>query len=71
MAHCPQVVDFGRLDLRDDSNEIGRVTQITVMQKELHTGFMAISVNVVDTTSVETRGTTDNTMDLRKLVRKK
>ena len=64
MAHCPKIVNFGRLDLRDDTNEIGRVTQITVMQKELHTGFMAIFVNMVDATSVETRGTTDNTMNL-------
>jgi DNA integrity scanning protein DisA with diadenylate cyclase activity len=64
VTHGTQVVDFYRLDLANDGDEIGGIAQVTVMQKELDTSIMTILVDVLDTTSVETRGTTDNTMDL-------
>ena len=65
MTHGTQIVDFLRLDLGNDADEIGGVAQVTVMQKELDSAIMTILVDVLDTSSVETRGTTDNTMDLK------
>jgi hypothetical protein len=40
------------------------------MQKELDSSIVTILVEVLDTSSVETRGTTDNTMDLKEKERK-
>jgi hypothetical protein len=65
VTHGTQVVDFLRLDLGNDGDEIGGVAQVTVMQKELDSTIVTILVDVLDTPSVERRGTTDDTMDLK------
>jgi hypothetical protein len=65
VTHGTQVVDFLRLDLGNDADKIGGVAQVTIMQKKLDSSIMTILVDVIDTSSVETRGTTDNTMDLK------
>mmetsp|Transcript_11082 Transcript_11082/g.17785 ORF Transcript_11082/g.17785 Transcript_11082/m.17785 type:complete len:277 (-) Transcript_11082:110-940(-) len=63
VTHGTQIVNFGGFDAGNDSNQIGSIAQITVMQVHFDACFMAISVNVVDTTRVETRRTTDDSMD--------
>jgi hypothetical protein len=65
VTHGTQVVDFLRLDPGNDADEIGGVAQVTVMQKKFDSSIMTILVNVIDASSVETRGATDNTMDLK------
>ena len=35
VAHCSEVIDFGRADIRDDCNEIGGITKITVVKEKL------------------------------------
>mmetsp|Transcript_14834 Transcript_14834/g.30585 ORF Transcript_14834/g.30585 Transcript_14834/m.30585 type:complete len:350 (-) Transcript_14834:231-1280(-) len=55
MTHGSQVVDFIGLDAGNKANQVGGIAQITIVQKNLDTGFMAIAVNVVNTTCVEAR----------------
>ena len=65
MTHCTKVVDFSGSDISDDGNQIGSITKISVrMKEEFHSGFVSVSVDVVDSASVEGRGTTNDSMDL-------
>lgn len=48
----------------DNANKIGCITQIAIMKEELHTGFMTVTVDVVNTASVERRRTTNDSMNL-------
>lgn len=65
VGHGTEIVDLSRLDIGDDGDEIGGIAQISVVKKDLDSSLVTVSVNVIDTTSVEARGTTDNTMDLQ------
>ena len=64
VTHGTQVVDLGRLDVVDDGNEVGGIAQVSVMQENLDSSLMAISVDVLNTSCVEATGTTDNSVDL-------
>jgi len=64
VAHCSEVIDFGRADIRDNCNEIGGITKITVVKEKLDSGLMPIPVDVIDTASVERGRTTNNSMNL-------
>ena len=64
MTHSTQVVDFIGLHIGDDGNKIGCIAKITIMKEELHTGFMTVTVDVVNTASVERRRTTNDSMNL-------
>lgn len=64
MTHCTKVVDFSGSDISDDGDQIGSITKISVMKEEFHSGFVSVSVDVVDSASVEGRGTTNDSMDL-------
>jgi hypothetical protein len=65
VTHGSQVVYFGWLDFRNDRNKIGRIAQVTIMQIQLHPRFMSITVNMIDTSGVETGGPTNDSMDLK------
>ena len=58
MALRSEIVDFVRLDLLDDPNQIGRIRQISVVQLEPYVSLMRILVLVVDAIGVKRRGTT-------------
>lgn len=66
MTHGSKIVDFVGFDLRNDGNEACGVAQIAVMQEKFHSSLMAVSIDVIDTTSIEARGTTNNSMNLPK-----
>lgn len=65
VTHGPKIVDFSWLDLRNDTNKIGGITQISIVQEHFHSSFVAVSVDVFNTASVEARRTTNNAMDLK------
>ena len=65
MTHGSKIVDFVRLNLGDDGDEICGIAQVTIVKEQLDTGLVTILVDVIDTSSVETRGTTDDTVNLR------
>jgi len=58
-----QVVDFIRLGLLDDANQIGGVRKITVVQYEIAMIDMRVLVQVIDSVSVEQAGTTLDAMN--------
>ena len=65
MTHRSKVVNFAWLDLGDDGNKIRSIAQVTIMKEQLYTCLVAILVDMVDASRVETRRTTDETVDLR------
>lgn len=65
MTHGSKVVNFLRLDLCDQGDEVGGIAKISVMQKEFNTSLMTISVQVINTPSVETGCSTDDTVNLK------
>jgi hypothetical protein len=69
VRHSSKIVDLGRLDVGNDGNQVGGVAKISVMKENLDSGLMTVSVDVIDTTSVEARRTTDNTVDLKKKIK--
>ena len=64
MTHGTQVVNLIRLDVGNDGNKIGSITQVTIVKEKLNASLVAVTVDVVDTTSVEGGGTTDDSVDL-------
>jgi hypothetical protein len=65
MTHGSQVIDLGGLDVVDDRDEVGSIAQISIMQENLDSGFVAILVNVINASSIEATRTTDYSVDLR------
>ena len=65
MTHGTEVVNLGGPDLSDNGDEAGRVAQVAVVEEKFDSSVVTISVDVVDTTSVETRRTADNSMNLQ------
>jgi hypothetical protein len=64
VTHGSEVVNFGRLDLGNDSDEVRGIAKITIVQKQLHSRLVTIAVDVVNTPSVERGRTTDDSVDL-------
>ena len=64
MTHGSKIVNFGGLDLRDDGDEVRCIAQVTVVEEQFDSGLVSVLVDVIDTTRVETRRTTNETMDL-------
>ena len=64
MTHGSQVIDFGWLHLGDQTNQIGRIANVAVVQKELHVLFMSILINMVNSTGIERGCSTNKTMHL-------
>ena len=67
MTHGTKVVDFGRFDGRDDRNKVGSITQIAVVQVHFDSRLVSVSVNVINSSRVEGRRSTDNSMDLYRI----
>ncbi len=55
MAHGGQIVDFVRLDLLDDADEIGGVGEVAVVQDEIAVADVRILIEVVYAIRVERR----------------
>lgn len=53
MTHGTQVVDFIGLHVSNNCNKVGSITEITIVKEKLDTSFMAVTVDVIDTASVE------------------
>ena len=64
MTHGSKVVDFVRSCARNDGDKVGGIAKITIVQKQLDTSLVTIFVNVFNTTSIEARRTTNDTVDL-------
>ncbi len=54
MALCGQVVDFVRLHVLHDADQVGRISQVTVMQVEAPVIDVGILVDILDPASIET-----------------
>ena len=48
----------------NDGDEVGSITKITVVKEELNASLVSIFVEVVNTTSIESGSTTDDSMNL-------
>lgn len=68
MRHSTEVVDLMRLDSGDDVEEVGGISEIAVVQKELDSGIMSVSVDVVNARGVEGGATAHDTMDFVSLL---
>lgn len=64
VTHCTKIVNFIRFDVSNNGDEVRRVTKIAVMKEKLHSGIMTVTVDVINTTCVEGRTTTDDAMNL-------
>ena len=67
MTHSSQIVYLGGLDIVDDRDEVGSVAQVSIMQKNLDSGFVTIFVNVINASSIEATRATDYSVDLREM----
>ena len=66
MRHGTKIINLSGLDIRNDGDQVGGVAEITVVEKDLDSGLVAVSVDVIDTTSVEARRTADDAVYLLK-----
>ena len=64
MTHCTQVVDFSWTHIGDDGDKISGITKITVVEEQFDASLMSVLVDVVNTSSVESGSTTDDSMYL-------
>ena len=64
VRHGAQVKNLIRLHVSNDSNEIGGITQVTVVEEKLDARLVTVAVDVIDAASVEGRRTADDAMDL-------
>jgi hypothetical protein len=64
VTHGTKIVDFIRFNLVNESDQVCCIAEITIMKINLDSSFVTVSVDMVDTTCVETRRTTDDSMDL-------
>ena len=55
MTHGTQVVNFIGLHSGNNGDEVGGIAQVTVVQENLYGTVVTVTVNVVDTASVEAR----------------
>ena len=66
MGHGTKIVDLSGLNIGNDGDQVGGVAKISIVKKDLYSSLVAVSIDVIDTTSVEARRAADNTMDLPK-----
>ena len=64
MGHGTKVVDLSGLDVGNDGDQVSGIAQVSVVKEDLHSCLVTVSVDVIDTTSVEARRTADDTMNL-------
>jgi hypothetical protein len=70
MTHGTQVVDFGRANIGDNGDEVSGIAKITVMEEKLGPLLVPVFVDVVNTPSVESRCTTNDSMNLTRNITK-
>ena len=58
-----QIVDLGRLDLLDQTDQVGAVGQVAVMHEEAHVLLMRVAVEMLHAPRVEGRGPALDAMD--------
>jgi len=71
VGHRAEVVDFVRLYIADDADEVGAVAQVAVVELDLLDVDVAdevIHVKVLDPFRIETGGAADEPMDLVALI---
>ena len=64
MALCRQIVHLVRIDLVDDPHQVGAITEVAVVQKQLHAVHVRILVEVVDARRVERARPADDAVHL-------
>lgn len=68
MTHSPKIVNFIRFNISDNCNKVGGITEITIVKEKLYTSLVTVTVDVINTTSIEGGTTTDDAMDLLKMM---
>jgi len=53
VTHSTQVVDFIGLHVSNNGNEVGSITEITIVKEKLDTSFVAVAVDVINAAGVE------------------
>ena len=64
MRHSSKIVNFCWANICNNGNKICCITKISVVKEELNSGLVSVFVNVIDTSSVEYRSTTDDSVNL-------
>ena len=64
MALGGEIVDFGRLHLLDDADQVGAVGEVAIMELEADVGLVQVAVEVIDPSGVEGRGAPLDAVDL-------
>ena len=71
MALGSEVVDLSGLNLTDDVDEAGRVSEISVVEGHLGTALMFVVVEMLNPGSVEGAGATDDSVHIVALGKEK
>jgi hypothetical protein len=58
-----EIIDFIRLHLLDDSNQVGGICEVAVVKDESWVGFMGILIEVINALGVETASPPLDAMD--------
>jgi hypothetical protein len=53
VTHGSQVVNFRGTHFGNNVDEIGGITQVSIVQKKLDSGFVSVFVNAINAASVE------------------
>jgi hypothetical protein len=64
MTHSTQVVDLSWANIGNYSNKVSGITKITVVKEQFDTSVMSVFVDVIDTSSIKSGRTTDDSMNL-------
>ena len=55
VALCGEIVNFVRLNLLDDANEVRRIGEVAIMQEKANAGLMRVMIQMIDTIGVDQR----------------
>ncbi len=64
MALRPKVIDFVGLKIVKEFDQIDRVSQVSVVEKQMYPVNMRILIKMLNTSRVECAGSPDNPMNL-------
>jgi hypothetical protein len=53
VTHGTKIVNFSGLDVGNNGDKVGGIAKIPIVKEEFHTSLMAVTVDVVNTASVE------------------
>lgn len=66
MTHGSQVVNLIGFDIGDNCDEVRSVAKISIVEKQLNSSIVTVTVDVINSPGVERRRTADDTMDLKR-----